>query len=619
VEYPLLPRDDEEMNRFVENIAQGNRDEIHQILLFCLDNQDDCREKIYLASFLSHIEFPLDTQYSEHEEETFEQVDRYHQLQKEFKESYNLYLVAKKNNENIREAIDDTDVESVKNEKNQLLERIKEVEEGLLKHKRDDSFFDMLRVTKSLKKEKEEENRLENHSKEQHGFLQFWEQKLKDLQNSCNSNCMWDINEETLCMELLLKKVRDEIRDLKILLKSDLEPIRCELEEKVQKQELSSSRPRCISQDLLFKLEQKEIVQEEINKKSKLLHVEQAKETYPKVELYYQHTMVSKQSLGAKHKSLEQSKKNFEAKLRTITKLQYYVDNIQRPIGAESETIELPDGTVLNNNDARTYLKQSQDIIKQKEEREVQLDRIKEENLALRETLKSLSRDKFGSNIDDILEAREKMQTIDKESKEINTVKGQTLQEISEIVTEMTETLKKERENLEPMIKELKAKRGQYTEIKQVFDDKRARHEDLKMKLAKDRKDLEHDHDQHQKRWKQREREYHRFYSLNEILKVTRKRTKLEEEWRSGSAQIRQDFEFMGDFYERKLAQDGNLEKTLRLEQKKMKAHELENLKQKRMFFQLRKLLGLKLRLGSKDLASKSDQSINVNSITLYT
>jgi hypothetical protein len=163
--------------------------------------------------------------------------------------------------------------------------------------------------------------------------------------------------------------------------------------------------------------------------------------------------MVSKQNLGEKEKFLEEIKKDFESKLRTISKMQHYVDTVQTALVTERE-VELPDGTMLSINNADTYLKQSQDIVKEKEEMEVKLASMKEENLMLCETVNSL-RDKFGCNIDDVLDAHEKMLAIDEESNEANMVKGQTLQQISEIVSEITEILEKERKELEPMVRAL--------------------------------------------------------------------------------------------------------------------------------------------------------------------
>jgi hypothetical protein len=133
-------------------------------------------------------------------------------------------------------------------------------------------------------------------------------------------------------------------------------------------------------------------------------------------------------------------------------------------------------------------------------------------------------------------------------------------------------------------IKELKATRGQYKEMKHIFDDKRARYENFKAKLAKDRRDLEHDHDQHQKQWQQMERDYHHLFSLNEILKVNIKQIEDEdEECRSRNALPRNnDSNFLRDLYERQLTLDGNLEKTLRIDQRKIKDVESDSLKQVR-------------------------------------
>lgn len=120
--------------------------------------------------------------------------------------------------------------------------------------------------------------------------------------------------------------------------------------------------------------------------------------------------------------------------------------------------------------------------------------------------------------------------------------------------------------------------------MKHIFDGKRARYENYKAKLAKDRRDLEHDHDHHQKQWQQMERDYHHLFSLNEILKVSMKRLEVEDkECRSGNTSPRNnDFNSLRDLYDHQLTLDGNLEKTLRLDQRKIKDVESDSLKQVR-------------------------------------
>jgi hypothetical protein len=289
IEYPFLPRESEEMSKFVEDIADGNCDEIHQILLFCLDNQQECREKIYLASYLAHIDFPLDAQYSQQEEEILvEQIERYQQMQKEFKDLYTSHLDAKKRYGDIRGVVDDTNMEFVKNKKMQLLERMRELEETNLKHEEDATFFNMLRVAKLLKREKEEEIRLEECLSEQNDRLHLWEQKLKDLQESYTLNDLQNSSNESLCLQGILQHAQDEISKINILITSNLEPIRYDLEEKFQKLQLLSYRSQCTHQDLEYKLQEKRKLENSINDKMKVLHVEQAKVNYPKIDLYYQ-------------------------------------------------------------------------------------------------------------------------------------------------------------------------------------------------------------------------------------------------------------------------------------------------------------------------------------------
>lgn len=126
--------------------------------------------------------------------------------------------------------------------------------------------------------------------------------------------------------------------------------------------------------------------------------------------------------------------------------------------------VEMPDGKVLRGHEIALYLKDCKDIFKVEEEKQREISFLTEENSGLDKTIATLN--ERHENLDDQLrkeeekagvngyhDAQEQLKRVEKDSGEVNKVKGETLQEISEIVSEMTEILKNEREKLHPMVR----------------------------------------------------------------------------------------------------------------------------------------------------------------------
>jgi hypothetical protein len=124
--------------------------------------------------------------------------------------------------------------------------------------------------------------------------------------------------------------------------------------------------------------------------------------------------------------------------------------------------------------------------------------------------------------------------------------------------------------------------RAEYKQIKYIHESKKSTFDNLKIKLANERKELENDNDLFQRRWRTKEREYHYFLSVNELVGADIIKSNTEEIWRTGNGRLLPDFMSLKDLYEHKLDQDELLLKSLRMEQRKMKENESESQKQVR-------------------------------------
>lgn len=128
-----------------------------------------------------------------------------------------------------------------------------------------------------------------------------------------------------------------------------------------------------------------------------------------------------------------------------------------------ARTVDLPDGTVLQGQEINAFLaacKQNQQILS---EFQSKIKNVVKENASLDDTLE-LCRSKYTqfqefikvqeerAGVKGYHDSQQAMSNIEKQSLTVNQVKGNTLQEISDIVEEMRKTLKEKRALLQPLV-----------------------------------------------------------------------------------------------------------------------------------------------------------------------
>lgn len=172
---------------------------------------------------------------------------------------------------------------------------------------------------------------------------------------------------------------------------------------------------------------------------------------------YQQHATVSASKLKAKEIDLQKKRNQLISMKKRVKQLESTQDtNI-------SGTVELPDGTILQGEETIRHLESCKEILKQHEARKQHISSLHYESLVLDRTVTVLQ-GRHG-NIEEFLkqqeekagvkgfhETQERLQHAEREKEEVDQMKGETLQEISDMVTEMTDILKREREKLQPMV-----------------------------------------------------------------------------------------------------------------------------------------------------------------------
>ena len=128
----------------------------------------------------------------------------------------------------------------------------------------------------------------------------------------------------------------------------------------------------------------------------------------------------------------------------------------------------------------------------------------------------------------------------------------------------------------------MKETRAEYKDVEEIHSSARKKYDRLSQRQAADRQELENECDELQDEWQSEERNYHYLTNMNDIAKTNVEKLRKVEDWRNGVEKMLPEFMCLEDLYINKLAQQENLAKQLRLDQRDLKESEEENLKQVR-------------------------------------
>lgn len=172
---------------------------------------------------------------------------------------------------------------------------------------------------------------------------------------------------------------------------------------------------------------------------------------------------------------------------------------------------------------------------------------------------------------------------------DLNEEKGQTLEDISNIVSRIAEIIAEKKETLQPQMDLLKKKKAMATVMEQEHREKKERYERLSLRFSTDRQAVEKEASLAQEEWKDVDASYRELLSTNDGAKIDLKKL---ENYSNISAE-----------YEDKLAQKRSAIERLRDEKQNIMNNHSEGSKQRSLFLNLEKLLRLTqaMRAGNDD------------------
>jgi len=560
-----------------QQLLAGDKDMVHPILYWLLQNMDALRKRAYLARFCVNLEVPEEFL---RDEQVYEIFQQYKELQGQFKATHQ-HLEQEKT-EHMDPASIQSEVTQLAAEQDQLAQKIKRIQE---RTEKDEAFQAVLQVTSMLRKEQEEEARLGEKLEEQRYQLEHVEQlyleemsKLREMREAQDSQ-----NESSA--DVMLKLLRNEVGKLR----DAQSRVKGETMEKVERlQELSKtlSEPAVTEQDIRQ-------LEDEVSHMTEQIHdltstVEENNKDQRLAVYKQQASLVGKKKAAVvkEHLQLEEDK-----------------NQLRRELSQKEKEYEQQKGhKFMTRDEFKSYAASLRETSVKFKNLKRELNELRSENAVLSRTAQTLqAKDPTPQGMHEV-ETRLEQTSVEKSS--VDKTKGKTLDEISKIVEQINSQLKEKKNRLAPQIKALRSARQNFQVVETKHAEKKGAYDQVRVSMEGDLTKISGDVHRLETEIQDSEKAYH---ELNMQLVLADSQTqracaearRLRKEERYSDA-----FNSLTERYASEIGNLDNLCRELRKEQASVKERHGGNLKQKKEFALLEGLMRVKLRCAQQELAS---------------
>eukprot|EP00639_Heterosigma_akashiwo_P025865 CAMPEP_0194706812 /NCGR_PEP_ID=MMETSP0295-20121207/29781_1 /TAXON_ID=39354 /ORGANISM="Heterosigma akashiwo, Strain CCMP2393" /LENGTH=649 /DNA_ID=CAMNT_0039602819 /DNA_START=182 /DNA_END=2132 /DNA_ORIENTATION=- len=550
---------DESRDTFTEGLMYGEKTVVYPILHWVLQRLPALQKRAYLARYLMPIEVPADFL----QDETLSDIyARYKEMQNEFKAVHK--TVDQLRASDLKPGELKAEITQLEDERKQLADKIERLKRQVAS---EEGFEAMLAATSRLRQEQEEEAKLAERAREQRFQLHQAEARAADAGRR---------------LAALKDELSDARRRLQELEAARLEPQKTREDVDQLEAEVEHAQAEC--QEL------REAVEQALKQRGD------------------QNLIMSRHAAALAAKKLA-------AKEEEMERLQGERQRVAAEIEEHEGKASAAEGP--NREEMKSFADQLRAKTAQYRALKKELGELRAESVVLHRTEQVLkARDQ---NLDDFLRQletkkgvrgyRETHETLVKASEQAQMVdaeKGETLDEISEIVRKITQQLKEKKGELAPQIKQLRDTRKEYKEVEGEYLKKRSVYEKVAVGLEVEKQELETACTEKQDGCLQEESRYHYLQCLKHIAEATLDKVRQEEKYQKGKGRLLPEIQTFQDLYKNKEQQQKNMANQLRKRQKEIKENEGSYMKQRAQFANLKKLLDIKLNAKKAQASAKS-------------
>lgn len=520
------------------------------------------------------------------------------------------------------------EITQLEEEKTQLTEKISTLQRKTVGM---DGFSDLLEATSSLRREQEEESKLQERMHEQRLALSGAEKRYTDATRrlaEARSN-----SKQNVSAQQLLDMAQKEARENRELCQKTLPQTLAQRHETLVKLQRLLSDPAKTEDDVRELQNRLRMAERDVERLNNQIAEAQKKAGDDKLAMYRHHSALVSKKLQQKEADLEEAESELNELNREIE-------------GKEAKVSEMAGSKFMGREEFKRYASQLREKTNKFKKLKAELNEIRDETVVLTRTVAvrcvcswSVQRQSGTDNsLPQILQGKDqdlaaflakmesekgisgytdtqaKLEKMSKETATLDQTKGKTLEEISNIVTDITQTLKERKNKLAPQIKELRAVRQRYQELEGAFLSQKGKYEHTAVGLETERSRLQKECDALQEECLREESRYHYLNSLSDIADGQLERVREEAKFERGEGRLLRNFKTWRELYQNKVQQQEQLAKQLRKQQKSIKENEGPNMAQRAQFLDLQSLLALKLKL-YKELAGQQqkDDAANIS------
>lgn len=565
---------------FQQGLISGDKNTVHPILYWLLSNLEQLRKRAYLAKFCVNLEVPEEFL---REEQVYEIFQQYKELQSQFKATHAHVEQERQGRMNPSDL--QKEVAQLDAEREQLAQKIQHLR---TKSEKEEGFQVLLQVTSMLRKEQEEEARLAERLGEQRFQLEQTEQLY--IERSARLREMREAQQQDGegNAEAMLKMLRSEVMKNR----EALNRVRKECEEKFQRLQhidTALSEPPVTKTDIDTMEAEIGGMQSEIQSLEQTIN-EQNQDS--RLHVYKQQA-----NLVAKKKELV---------LKDKKQLEEERDALARELSTKEREYEQMKGhKFMKRDEFKNYAASLRDKSAKFKRLKAELSDLRHEVAVLTRTEQILqAKDPTPSGMRETEAMLEKASV---EKSQVDKAKGKTLDEISAIVQKINAQLKEKKNKLAPQIKALRSVRQNFQQVEVKYLEKKSAYDQAKSSMDGELSKISGEVRQLEDEVKEAEQSYH---ELNmQLCAAESKLQRAHKETRCLRKEERysKDFATLSEHYATEISRLDELCRDLRKQQKSVKDNHEGNLKQKKAFTQLEKLMKVKLKVSKQEMQNLAD------------
>lgn len=557
-----------------QGLLAGDKDTVHPILYWLLQNMEALRKRAYLAQFCVNLEVPEEFL---RDEQVYELFQHYKELQSQFKATHMHMETVRQ--EHLDPASIQGEVAQLEAEKEQLAQKIKQMRD---RSGKDETFQAILQVTSMLRKEQEEEAKLGEKLEEQRMALEHVEQVyISEMSRLRELREVQDASSESSA-DVTLKLLRNEVTKGR----SALSRVKSETSDKMER-----------LQELSVALSEPPVTEDDINRLEDEIGsmTQQIQQLSVTVE---QHNQDQRLTVYKQQASLVAKKK--ETAMKEQTGLEEERNQLGRELSVKEREYEQQKGhKFMTREEFKSYAASLRETSVRFKRYKGELTELRSENAILSRSVQVLqAKDPTPSGMREVEQQLEKA-SVEKAS--VDKHKGKTLDEISGIVTQINSQLRVKKNKLAPQIKALRSARQSFQAVEGIHIEKKGVYDKAKMELETDIKRVSEELKRLETETNDSEKAYHELNMQLALADSQMQRANAEARRMRREETYSDQFSTLAEKYAHEISNLDNLCRELRKEQTAVKERYGDNLKQKKNFACLESLMRVKLKCAQQE------------------